>query len=105
MVDLSPQFEISDIEGTTAHFNGSATVFPVQIPSVPATPISEVIIKNTNVIGLLKLQVSFDGGDNYFDIDTGDAIVWGLKGEVKSIYVKASSGSVSYQIIMNRELA
>jgi hypothetical protein len=103
MVDFIPQFEISDLAGTVTHFSGVATTVAVQIPAVPSTVIAEVLIRNTNDFGSDKLQVSFDGGVSYFDIDTKDALACGPKGQITSIHIRSSSGSVNYQVIMNRE--
>jgi len=105
MVDNLPQFETTDLVGTVTHFSGTATTTPAQVPSSPSTVISELLIRNTNTQGLAKLQVSFDGGTAYFDIDAGDTLIWGPKGEIGSIYIRSSSGSVNYQILMNREPA
>jgi hypothetical protein len=105
MVDALPQFETTDLVGSTTHFSGTATTTPVQLPGSPSTVISEVLIRNTNSTGLQKLQVSFDGGTSYFDIEQGDTLIWGPKGEITSVYIRSSSGTVSYQLIMNREPA
>jgi hypothetical protein len=105
MADLPGQFETTDRVGTTTHFNGAASTTPALIPSVAGDSIAEVLIRS-----LLEnpkadlLQVSFDGVE-YFTLNRSEHIVWGVKGDLKQIYVRATSGAPKYEIIMNRELA
>jgi hypothetical protein len=100
MVDLRPQFEIYDLEGSTKTFSGSAISTPTQVPSVPTFAISEALIRND---GAHTLEVSFDLGSTYFKVAKGDVLIWGPKGGVTYLLLKSSSGSVPFEILMNLE--
>lgn len=103
MVDLRPQFEIVDLEGSTKTFSGSATTVPSPVPSAPTFAISEVLIKNNGTATGHVLEVSFDSGVTYFTIAKGDVLIWGPKGGVTQLYIKSASGSVPYEILLNLE--
>ena len=105
MADLPGQFETTDRVGTTTHFNGTATTTPALIPSVAGDSIAEVLIRNllSNPTAD-RLEVSFDGSE-YFTLNRSEHIVWGVKGDLKQIYVRSTQNTCDYQIIMNRELA
>jgi hypothetical protein len=105
MADFPAQFETTDRVGTTTHFNGTATTSPALVPASAGDSIAEVLIRNllTNPTAN-KLEVSFDGIE-YFTLNRSEHIVWGVKGNLTQIYVRSTSGTADYQIIMNRELS
>lgn len=106
MVDLKPQLEIIDTEGDTVHFNGpSAVTTAINVPSVAGGVISEVLIMvdPDNTPTTAKLEVSFDGGANWYPVYIGGTLTWTPKGNVTQFKVKASIIGLKYYGILNRE--
>lgn len=103
MVDVVPGFETVDASGTTAHFNGTVTTSPANVPSSAGNVIAELLIHNTSTLPTVNLLVSFDGGTTFKTIKPDGVLIWSPKGGLKQIRIKSSTGTASYEIIMNRE--
>ena len=105
MVDLAPEFEITDRLGTTDQFDGTVDTLGVQVPAVAGNSISEIMVRSAlSNPTAVKLLVSFDGGTTFFTLNRSESITWGLKGDILQIDIKASSSTADYEIIMNREI-
>lgn len=100
-MDLLPNFSLSQFEGETSHHSGTVTTTPTQVPAVEDMVISDILIKNTTLMEE-DLEVSFDGGANFFKVPSGDAFAWTPRGAIKSVLLKAGASSADYQILMNR---
>jgi hypothetical protein len=106
MANIKPFFEISDMSGSTAHANGTATTTPVAVPVVADKIIGDVLIVCTGEQDEdNRLQVSFDGNSvaPFFEMCPGDQISWTPKGSVKQIYLLTTSGTASYKMLVNFE--
>jgi hypothetical protein len=103
-VDTAPGFETQDLEGTTAHFNGSLTTSSVAVPTTGTTIISELLFKCPYQTPTTRnCQISFDGGTTFFTIDVGEFIAWSVKGRRTQVHVKSNTASTSYIMVINRE--
>jgi hypothetical protein len=87
--------------GDTIHENSSVGVAASAVPVVAGGVITQALVEcpagQAN-----NLLVSFDGGTNFKTLQTGSSIVWTPRGGLTQIYVKASAGTVNYEIILNR---
>ena len=79
--------------GVGKHYNGSAGVSNTNIPFAVIS--KSIFITNTHATQ--TLQVSFDGGTLYYDIESGESV--GLDAAHTSIDVKASGAGTTYQIL------
>jgi hypothetical protein len=103
MVDTLQGFELEDTRGTTSHFNGSVTTV-VSVPAVADKAISELIIQNRSNSVNDVLDISFDGGSNFFSITRSGNLAWTQKGSATQIKIRSrNGGSVDYQILINFE--
>lgn len=106
MVERGSNFETKDYEGSTAHFNGTVGTSPISVPSSAGNPIDEFIIKcmyaNTDTA---YLEVSMDGGTNYFRLQAGMALQWSPKGGTTTqLTIRGSEAGVAYESIINRSV-
>lgn len=99
MADIIGQHEISDNQGGTVAYSGTATTTFANVPSVAGNSISGCLI----VADGGNLQASFDGGTTYHDFAEDEALSWDVKGEITQLRVKTSSGTCDYRIIINVE--
>lgn len=91
---------ISVEKGTPQHFNG--TVGTTAITITPASTTTSILVDNPNSnLANRTLQVSFDGGTNFFTIIRGAALA--IDTEVSSFLIKASVTGTSYQILVTRK--
>ena len=83
-------------KGTPEHFNGIIGTTPTTI-----TPVGEsisILIHNPKTnSGNDFLQVSFDGGTNYFDIERRARLE--IETEITSFMLKSNNSGTNYQII------
>jgi hypothetical protein len=100
MANVIGQHEISDNEGSTVIFSGTATTTPANVPSVAGNVISGAGISNT---GSVNLRVSFDGGSTFTTVEKKTFLSWNIKGQVTQIVVETLTGSTTYEIIANLE--
>lgn len=101
---LQTESEHRDLEGATNQYNGSVGASPVSIPAFAGNVISEVIIQNTSVGVLQILQVSLDGGANYFSLRRNSHLGWSVKGYQTQIRIRSANAfSVNYEAIINFE--
>lgn len=91
------QTDIRDQSGTTVHASFTATTTPTNFPSSPGNLISDVIIVTPEDD---LVEISFDGGTNYFPICCSFA--WAPK-QVAQIKVKTSSATAAVYILANLE--
>ncbi len=103
--DTPPQMEIEDNNGSTTHYSGSVGTSPTTVPSSADKVISSFYLENpiTNTPATKELEFSCDGGTTYTSLRLGESIVWPPKGYVKQIYIKGSTASVNYKMIINYE--
>jgi len=87
--------------GDTIQDNDTATTSPVDVPAVAGGVITDILIENTNS-SAATLQVSLDGGTNYFDMDKKSTLDGPINADITQIKIKASSGTCDYQYIINR---
>jgi hypothetical protein len=103
MPDSLPQFEITDTAGSTVHVNGPAAVTTaINVPAVATTVIAEIAIANdpTNLVNA-KLEISFDGGTNYYPVLRGGTMTWTPKGNMTQVKIKASYVGMKYYVLIN----
>jgi hypothetical protein len=104
MPDISPQFENSDLQGSTTQFTGVVGVTAISLPPTAGTAIAEALVRcpsqtpNSN-----RLLYSFDGGANYFTLSPGEFVGWSLKGGVTQVLIRGSVANVQYEVMINRE--
>ncbi len=103
MAYVQEAFEQADLAGMTAHYNSTVTTIAVAVPSSAVKVISEVLIQNTSASSNINLLVSFDGGTTFKTIRPEGSIIWSLKGNLKQFRVKSSTGTASYEAIVNFE--
>lgn len=107
MVDSRPEIEIVDSEGSTIHINGtSVNTSIVNIPSVSTTKISGILIVSDpeNLpVPTNKIEISLDGGNNWYPIFGGGSFCWSPKGDIKQIKLKASHVGLKYYGFLNLE--
>lgn len=105
MADVLPEFETTDVVGTTDSYVGSVGTTPVLVPSTAGTAIEEVGIRcAVDQPTSTRLEYSFDG-TNYFKLKVGEARETELRGGITQIYIRAAGSgitSANYEIEMNR---
>ena len=100
----SGRIEIRDLEGSTTHEVGTVGTTPVDLPSSADKAISELLINTQAIDSATKtLQISFDGGTNYFTLKRNTLVGWSVKGRLQQIKVKGSAASTNYDILINFE--
>jgi hypothetical protein len=105
MPDITPQFEGSDTQGVTSHFNGSVGVGLTAIPAVAGSPISDVLVENMDTTPAAnRLMISFDGGVTFKRLRRGNAFAWTVRNKQPQVHIKSESGTVDYEMIINFEL-
>lgn len=105
MADRKVQTETIDVSGETVHINETFTSSEVTRPSVASGVISEVLIDvlETDDDDDGHFLVSFDDGTTFKRIHVGGVLIWSVKGRVKQLKFKTSSGSIDAEILINRE--
>lgn len=101
-IQAGSNFEISDNEGSTVVYSGTATTTPANVPSSAGAIISGIGVDNT---GTLDLLVSMDGGTTYKTIGRGEFFAWDVKGDIKQLSVKTNTSTTTYEIVLNLEKA
>ena len=92
--------ETSDNVGSTKAYQGTASTSPSAVPNVAANVISQTGITNT---GSVDLQISFDGGLTYTNLLKKEFLSWDVKGEIQQLFVKTTTGTTTYDILINFE--
>jgi hypothetical protein len=83
-------------KGSPHHYNGTVGIISITITPVNKT--TAILIRNPQTNGTnVLLQVSFDGGTNYFDIERRGQLE--IEAEVDSFQIKATVANSDYQII------
>ena len=102
---VKPQFEMTDTKGSTIHYDDNVGTTPIAIPTVADKIIGGFWIENdiNNSPAHERLSFSCDGGTTYTELAIGESLAWTPKGDVKQIYIKGSTASVDYQMIINYE--
>jgi hypothetical protein len=87
------------IKGTPQHFNG--TVGTTATTIIPTTTTIAILVSNpgTNAGGV-TLEVSFDGGINFFTIERRGSLA--IETEVSSFQIKGSVAGTAYEILVTR---
>ena len=100
-----PTFEKSNVSGSTAHFNGTATLSAVAVPTVAAGVIETIEVNLTDSSNQKtdNFEISIDGGSNYFPLGNKSDWVWEIRGAVTQVFIKANRVGMVYNILMNRE--
>lgn len=91
--------EVSDNRGSTVVYSGSATTTPAGVPSVAGAAISQALIEPSGN----DFQVSFDGGTTYKSVKRNAVLTWDIKGSPTQLFVKTTSGTSAYEIMINFE--
>lgn len=97
---------IPDTTGNTLHDQGSVGTLFSDIPAVPGTVITFVIIRNAESVPGRDMDFSLDGGTTFDTLDPGDSIGIVPKGDKTQIKLRKNSGSpvsVDYRVTMNRK--
>ena len=109
MAHQIPDFETTDLQGKTLHYNGTVGLTAVPVPSVIVSKIANVLIRNPNSNGITEvLYFSFDGGANFVSLARGEFAGWSPRNTasnspITQIYVKGSTSAVDYEIVMDFE--
>jgi len=105
MAEVAPQFETKDDEGTTTLFATTVGTTAVQVPASAGNNISELLIRcaTDNSPVTKRLLWSLDD-TTYHTLAPGEFVGWEPQGTLTQIYLKGNVASVSYEVIMNREL-
>lgn len=102
MGDELSQFEGADVSGTTSHINGTVGLTYVNIPASPGDKIVDLAIHNLST-GVNNLEVSFDGGTNFWTVLAGQKDGWSLKSKPTQFKLRGTTASVNYQVLLNRD--
>lgn len=90
---------VKNQEGQPEHFNG--TVGAIAIDITPTIKSSALLIHNPSANGNNDLlQVSFDNGTTYFDIERRGRLE--IETEVDSFKLKSNNAGTEYQILVTR---
>jgi len=104
MVDLPPQYEFRDGLGSSTPYAGTVGTTAISLPTVAGTKITEFFVRCPNQTPVSrKLLYSIDAGVTFFELSTGESIMWSLKGSVTQIQIKGSVANVSYEVFLNRD--
>ena len=99
MAEVEAAFEVKDNVGRSESFSGTATTVVQNIPSVSGEIISGVIF----VAEENNIEVSFDSGTSFFQLDRNDVLNLDVKGEIRQFQVRAISGNRDFKCIVNFE--
>ena len=103
-MDKIPEFEITDLVGSTDTYTGTVDSSGIYIPSSPGNIIEEISIRNAVDQPIAsRLEFSYDG-INWFRLLVGESREDEFRGAIRQIQIR-SAGSLStckYEIIMNR---
>lgn len=108
MANLLPEVEIADELGFSVVLAGNVGTSPSLFPSVASTVIDNFIVHCPNQSpSSLKLSWSLDNV-TYWELSVGESFSMDLRrhptlGDIYQIYVKGSSASVKYQLVINRK--
>lgn len=107
MTDSSPQFEGSDVLGTSTGFPGTVGTSWTAVPASPGTPIqSYVLICSSEQAASRELYVSYDAGTTIAaTIYPGGVIDDKILGRPTQFHIKGSVAGVIYELILHREAA
>jgi hypothetical protein len=102
---IKADFEIQDMDGQTIHYNGSVGTTPIAIPTSANKIIAEFFIENPidNSPATETLSFSCDNGVTYTALKVGESMIWTPKGRIRQLYIKGSTASVDYKMIVNYE--
>lgn len=102
MSDALPEFEGSDIAGTTDQFSGNVGTTSIKVPTVAGFAIAGVFVENMST-GDDNLLVSFDGGVEWKTVQPECWFSGELRGGITQIDIKSSANTVDYEIVLNRQ--
>ena len=106
MSDPRPQFDQTDVTGRTIHVNGPFGTTPTPLPASPVSGefLAEILINTQEMVGAAdRLLVSFDSGTTYMQLKRNTIVGWFVRGKITQLYVKALSGSVAAELVINLE--
>lgn len=102
MVDLPPQQEIVDSKGSSLSYVGTVGTIATSLPTVAGNRINGFFIRCPNQTPVTRtLSYSIDSGVTFLVLNTGEAIMWPLKGSITQLQIKGSVAGVSYEMILN----
>jgi hypothetical protein len=93
------EFEIRDNEGSSEVESGTATTTPTAYPTTPGNIISGVSLQ----VGLTDIQISFDGGTTYFNVERRGFFSHNVKGNITQVTLKTLSGTSDFELLLNLE--
>jgi hypothetical protein len=106
MADVLPEFESTDVLGTTDTYTGSVGTTAVNVPASAGNHIDELSIRcAVDQITIKRLEFSLDGGTNWFRLRVGEFYTEEPRGSITQIKIRAAGvgvTSVNYEISMNR---
>lgn len=102
---IKADFEIQDLDGSTKAFNGTVGTSATAIPTVADKEIAEFWIENNinNSPATDRLLFSCDGGTTYTELAIGESMSWTPKGRIRQLFIKGSTASVDYKLLVNFE--
>ena len=88
--------------GTVEHANGTATTVSTEI--LNGNDIEDILVSVPKQSGSASLLVSFDGGSNFITVQQqGSLSASDIPNGQTSLFVKSSSGTINYEILLYRE--
>ena len=85
------------------HFNGTVGTSSTAVPASAGNTIFQVLVKNPRTNAFAEtLEVSFDGGTNFFVLRRNDTLSAENLGDLTQIEIKGSTASVDYEIVLSR---
>ena len=88
--------------GTVEHANGTATTTASEI--LTGNNIEDILVSVPKQSGNASLLVSFDGGSNFITVQQqGSLSASDIPSGQTSLFVKSSSGTINYEILLYRE--
>lgn len=99
-INSGSNHEISDNEGSTVVYSGTATTTPANVPASAGNIMSGFGLQNT---GNENMQISMDGGTTYFTVGKKDFFAWDVKGNITQVQVKTPASTTTYEIVINFE--
>ena len=106
MGDSAPRHESADNQGSTVMESSTVGLVNKNFPAVAGPPISEFIIQCPDDQDIdNRLQVSMDGGTNFFTLQPSGNLAWTPKGQtVTQLTLLGNAASVQYEVIANLEV-
>lgn len=104
MVNVLPQWESEDNQGSVLQVAGTVGLLAITIPAAPANPISQCAITcKIDQLRTNRLLVFIDGGSAPITLRPGGSLSWDVKGFPTTIKIQGNAAGVEYEAIFNLE--